>query len=135
MTDIETTELEQAQEYLSYWQPQLRLDHVDIEIYIMRPEEREHSILADCRQSPPYHTQKIKIRNPSDRTERDGEYFRRDLEVCVVHELLHTKEIPWYDHPKVKEVIDKDEWLNQLHEDSLDAIAEALVRARRGMKR
>ena len=124
MTDIETTELEQAQEYLSYWQPQLRLDHVDIEIYIMRPEEREHSILADCRQSPPYHTQKIKIRNPSDRTERDGEYFRRDLEVCVVHELLHTKEI-----------IDKDEWLNQLHEDSLDAIAEALVRARRGMKR
>ena len=135
MTAMETAELLKAQEYLDYWQPQLRLEHIDIELCLMRPEEREHSILADCRQSPPYHTQKIKIRNPDDRTERDKTMLRRDLEVCVVHELLHTKEIPWYDHPKVKEVIDKDEWLNQLHEDSLDAIAEALVRARRGVKR
>lgn len=135
MTDIETKELTQAYEYLSYWKPQLRLDHIDIEISIMRPEERQHQILADCRENPPYHTQKIKIRNPSDRTAHDNVIFRRDLEVCIVHELLHTKEIPWRDHPKVNEVLNKDEWLNQLHEDSLDAVAEALVRARRGITR
>jgi hypothetical protein len=135
MTESEEQELQQAQEYLAYWRPQLRLDHIDIEIIIMRPEEKEHSVLADCRQNPPYHTQKIKIRNPLDRTQSDSVAFRRDLEVCVVHELLHTKEIPWRDHPKVNEVLGKNEWLNQLHEDSLDAIAEALVRARRGITR
>jgi hypothetical protein len=135
MTEAEQGELNQAAEYLAYWQPQLRLDHIDFELQIMRPEEKEHSILADCRESPPFHTQKIKIRHPNDRTEKDKSIFRRDLEVCVVHELLHTKEIPWRDHPKVEEVLDKDEWLRQLHEDSMDAIAEALVRARRGIKR
>ena len=135
MKESEEQELQLAQEYLAYWRPQLRLDHIDFEIIIMRPEEKEHSVLADCRQNPPYHTQKIKIRNPQDRTDKDKEYFRRDLEVCVVHELLHTKEIPWCDHPKVNEVLGRDEWLNQLHEDSLDAVAEALVRARRGMMR
>ena len=52
-----------------------------------------------------------------------------------MHELLHTKEAPWRDHPKVYEVLDKDVWLKGLHEDSLDAVAEALVRARRGIRR
>jgi hypothetical protein len=32
-------------------------------------------------------------------------------------------------------VMDEDKWLSSLHEDSLDAVAEALVRARRGITR
>jgi hypothetical protein len=133
MTDAEKQELNQAAEYLSYWKPQLRLDHIDFELFILPPEENKGH-LADCKVAPGRHRQKIGLRNPSDRTERDKEIFRRDLEVCIVHELLHTKEVPWRDHPKVDEVF-KDKWLEELHEDSLDAVAEALVRARRGMKR
>ena len=127
-------ELEEAQGYLTHWQRELRLDHMDFELVVKPPEENE-GYLADCKYAPSRHQQKIALRHPSDRTERDQAVFRRDLEVVIVHELLHTKEMTWRDHPKVDEVLDKDPWLKERHEDSLDAVAEALVRARRGMTR
>ena len=134
MTDIEERELQQAQDYLDYWRPQLRLDHIDFEIVFHNPEENG-DYLATCKVAPSRHQQKIEIRHPSQRTERDSRFFRRDLECVIVHELLHTKEFPWRDHPVIDELFQKDKWIVRLHEDSLDAIAEALVRARRGMKR
>ena len=133
-TEAEEKELAAAWNHLEYWQRELRLDHIDFELFVMAPEESKGH-LADCEVAPGRHRQKIGIRNPIERTERDRAVFRRDLEVCIVHELLHTKEVPWRDHPKVDEVLDKDVWLKELHEDSLDAVAEALVRARRGMRR
>jgi hypothetical protein len=133
MTDSEQNELNQAVEYISYWKPQLRLDHIDFELYVKSPGEYITK-LADCLVAPSRHRQKIGLRNPKDRSERDRDIFRHDLEVAVVHELLHTKEMLWRDHPKVDEVF-KDKWLEELHEDSLDAVAEALVRARRGITR
>lgn len=136
MTEIEEKEIALAKEYLNHWQRELRLDHLDFTLGMFRPEEKVSSgVMAQCNEAPSYHHQKIQIRNPSDRTEQDKTQFRRDLEVCIVHELLHTKEIPWRDHPSTKKVLDEDDWLRQLHEDSLDAIAEALVRARRGLFR
>jgi hypothetical protein len=91
--------------------------------------------LAVCKIAFGRHRQKIELRHTSERTERDKTIFRRDLEVVIVHELLHTKETPWRDHPSVDKVFEDDKWLRGLHEDSLDAVAEALVRARRGMRR
>ena len=126
MTALETAELLKAEEYLKYWQPQLRLDHVDFEIVFSNPEESTGH-LAVCKIAYGRHRQKIELRHPSERTERDQTVFRRDLEVVIVHELLHTKEAPWRDHPSVDKVF--------VHEDSLDATAEAMVRARRGMTR
>lgn len=134
MNELEEKELTQAKEYLSYWQPQLRLDHVDFEIVLSNPEESSGN-LAVCKIAYGRHRQKIEIRHPSERTERDQTVFRRDLEVVIVHELLHTKEAPWRDHPSVDKVFVDDKWLTGLHEDSLDAIAEALVRARRRLTR
>jgi len=134
VTQSEKEELTQAHEHLAYWQRQLRLDYMDIDIVLMRTNEKR-GVYADCMEAPSYHHQKIKIRHPDDRSDTDRGVFRFDLEVCIVHELLHTKEFPWRDHPKTKEVLDKDEWLKQLHEDSIDAVAEALVRARRGITR
>ena len=130
---VEQQEIEKANEYVSYWQEQLRLDHVDIEVILMRKEENDN--LAQCTVAFGRHRQKILVRHPADRSDRDREDFRRDLEVCVVHELLHTKEATWRDHPSVDDVFNKDRWLNGLHEDSLDAMAEALVRTRRGITR
>lgn len=134
MTEAEEQELKQAYEYLSVWQRELRLDHVDFEIVFNSPEE-SNGHLATCKIAYGRHRQKIELRHPSERTERDSTVFRRDLEVVIVHELLHTKETPWRDHPSVEKVFVDDKWMAGLHEDSLDAIAEALVRARRGMKR
>jgi hypothetical protein len=133
MTEAEENELKQAQEYLAYWKPQLRLDHIDFEVDLMRREE--NSNLAQCCIAFSRHRQKLHIRHPDDRSERDKGDFRRDLEVSIVHELLHTKEAPWRDHPSIDKVFEADKWLSGLHEDSLDASADALVRARRGITR
>jgi hypothetical protein len=133
-TKLENQELRQARAYVSHWQRELRLDHVDIEVVLGVVEEFRDE-LANCKEAPSRHRQKIILRHPSERTEADKRDFRRELEVCIVHELLHTKEFPWRDHPKVTAVMDEDRWLNRLHEDSLDAVAEALVRARRGIRR
>lgn len=134
MTPEELGEHVKAQEHLDYWQRQLRLDHVDFEIVFSNPEELNGN-LATCKIAYGRHRQKIELRHPSERTERDKGVFRRDLEVVIVHELLHTKEAPWRDHPSVDKVFTEDKWLAGLHEDSLDATAEALVRTRRGMTR
>ena len=134
MTELEDKELQQAKEYLSYWQPQLRLDHIDFELVLMIPEENKNQ-LANCKVNLSRHRQKIAFRHPSQRSEIDRLDFRRDLEVSVVHELLHTKEMMWRDHPKVDDMFEGDAWLRERHEDSLDAVAEALVRARRGITR
>jgi len=134
MIDIEEKELSLAKEYLAYWQPQLRLDHFDFEFFLMPPGENGGK-LANCNFAPERHRQKIGLRHPTQRSERDLGSLRSDLEVCVVHELLHTKEFPWRDHPNVAKALDDDKWLKELHEDSMDAIAEALVRVRRGLTR
>jgi hypothetical protein len=134
MTPQEEWELAHAKDCLVYWQRQLRLDHIDFEIVFANPEE-DNGHLAVCKIAFRRHQQKIEIRHPSQKCERDQFFFRRDPEVVVVHELLHSKETPWRDHPSVDDVFAKDKWLTQLHEDSLDAIAEALVRARRGINR
>jgi hypothetical protein len=134
VTPEEEIELQQAKDYLAYWRSQLRLDHIDFEIIFSAPEESSGH-LAVCKIAYGRHRQKIELRNPSERTERDKTVFRRDLEVVIVHELLHTKETPWRDHPNVDKIFVEDKWLAGLHEDSLDAFAEALVRARRGTTR
>jgi hypothetical protein len=131
---MEDQELAAARGHLEYWQRELRLDHIDFEIMLYNPGESDDQ-LGTCKVAPSKHRQKIILRNPRDRSEGDLAVFRHDLEVVIVHELLHTKEFPWRDHPAVGRVMDEDKWLRGLHEDSLDAVAEALVRARRGMRR
>ena len=134
MTEEEQKEIDEAYGYLRYWSPQLRLDHIDFEIILANPEEL-NAKLGMCKVAPAHHRQKLELRHPSERTERDRAIFRRDLEVVIVHELLHTKESLWRDHPSIDKVFESDVWLRGLHEDSLDAVAEALVRTRRGTKR
>ena len=134
MTDKVEDQIRRATAHLKYWQRPLRLDHNDFVIVTANPDELGPN-MARCKVAPARHQQKIELQHPDDRAGRYEFYFRRDLEVIVVHELLHTKEMLWRDHPSIDDVFNKDKWLTGLHEDSLDAIAEALVRARRGMTR
>jgi hypothetical protein len=126
-------ELELANRYVDYWKSELRLDHFDFEVVIRRPEEE--SSQGSCKSHPSFHRQKIWIPHPNDRTREDDLRFIRDLEITIVHELLHTKEFVWRKHPKIDKVFEEDEWVTSMHEDYLDAVAEAIVRARRQMRR
>jgi len=129
----EVAELNAAREHVAYWQRELRLDHLDIEVELMPRDE--DGVLALSLIAPLHHRQRLRIRHPENRKPSELHDMRQDLETAIVHELLHTKEIPWRDHPSVQKVMDEDNWLKHLHEDSVDAIAEALVRARRGKRR
>jgi len=130
---VETAELNAAREHVAYWQRELRLDHFDIDVELMPRDEDD--TLAVSLIAPLHHRQRLRIRHPENRKPSELRDMRQDLETAIVHELLHTKEIPWRDHPSVQKVLDEDTWLKHLHEDSIDAIAEALVRARRGERR
>jgi hypothetical protein len=44
MTALETAELLKAEEYLNYWRPQLRLDHIDFEIVFATIQYHQVSI-------------------------------------------------------------------------------------------
>jgi hypothetical protein len=133
MTELEDKELQQAKEYLSYWQPQLRLDHIDFELVLMIPEENKNQ-LANCKVNLSRHRQKIALRHPSQRSEIDRSDFRRDLEVSVVHELLHIVNSVWMDKGGIPKAME-NEVLAELENNANDTIAEALVRARRGITR
>lgn len=119
-------------QYLDFWQRELRLDHWDIECRFANTDEID-SMGRSC--AARYHRAQILLRPEVDRCPDDNSRFRLDFEVIVVHELIHIKESQWRDNPRVVDILDKDEWVQRLHEDSLDAIAEALVRARRGISR
>lgn len=125
--------IEELKEIMKFWQRELRLDHWDIEIRFAAKEELYYSQGNSC--AGRYHRAQIRLKPESERTRDEIDRFLLDYEVVIVHELLHIKESVWRDNPKVEEVLDKDEWIRRLHEDSLDATAEALVRARHGWTR
>lgn len=117
-----------------YWQRQLRLDHLDIilreaELWELRSNEIAINRVVG------YSRAMVVLEPAKDRMPSQDDHFHYDREVQLVHELLHIKESEWRERPEVSKVMDEDKWLKQLHEDSLDAMAEALVRARRGQLR
>lgn len=122
----------ETQSILRYWQRELRLDHWDIEMRFANVDEIPgHGQSSSAR----YHRGVILLRPTQDRCPDDNSRFRLSYEVIIVHELLHILESVWRDNPKVEEVLDKDTWIRRLHENTLDATAEALVRARHGTQR
>lgn len=118
--------------HLVYWQRQLRLDHWDIELRFAGTDEIEGQGKSAV---TVFHKARILLCPQVDRSPSLKTIFRLDYEVVIVHELLHILESVWRDNPNVRDVMDEDEWIRQLHENSLDATAEALVRVRRGLER
>lgn len=133
VTEVEEKELQQAYEYLAYWRPQLRLSDRDIEIRLASSDEITNGASAQSA-TRKYNGGIIVIQPNAESIPALKRFFRNDLEVRIVHELLHLKESLWRDNPKLS-VMDEDHWISRMHEECLDAIAEALVRARRGITR
>jgi hypothetical protein len=124
--------MEQLQADLKHWQRELRLDDVDIEIRWLNRDERHEKLgyFDDLSLAQLY---SIGIRHPEHRTMAGLRHFNADYEVILVHELIHARNSRWYT-TEIAEIIE-EELANSLYEVSLDAIAEALVRARRGITR
>lgn len=118
---------------LKYWKMQLRLDDVDIDMRWMEWHEYPER-LAQFDDLSLVHLFIVAFRKPHHKCSMaTGTGFNSDYEVCLVHELLHIRNHRWYCE-EVKDILDEGV-NNSLYEVSLDATAEALVRARRGITR
>ena len=126
-------ELSLGLERLKYWQRQLRMDHWDIELRLAGRDELEDAA-GQCA-TRRYNGAVVILLADESMIPEYKRFFRLDPEVRLVHELLHLKESLWRDNPKVEAVMDEDKWIKRLHEECLDAVAEALVRTRRGVER
>jgi hypothetical protein len=127
--------MEQLQADLKHWQRELRLEDFDIEIrWMARGEEPEKlGRFYDYSLSQLFI---IAIEHPDRRAMMDHiRPLNGDYEVVLVHELLHARDVRWRGHLDIQGLLNEQETLNELYEISLDAVAEALVRARRGITR
>jgi len=121
---------------LAYWQRQLRLDDIDIQLRWLDKEEEEPDVDGQMDGALTNNKCLISIRNPEHRPilQKWQERFGEDYEVTLVHELLHVRDENWRCVEKMWK-LQKDDTLNSLYERDIDAVAEALVRARRGIQR
>ena len=117
---------------LKYWQRELRIDDIDVELswlewdqypdLVARYEDRSSIHLFEIAFRRPAHLQTMAIRQ-----------FNGDYEVALVHELVHCRNRHWFTL-EIADILGEGV-LNELYEVSVDATAEALVRARRGIIR
>jgi len=128
-----TADLNELKELLEYWQRELRLDHWDINLRWAAPGEIPTA--AGTSIAGRYHQATILLQYPGDRAVRDLADVGLGYELTLVHELRHIQESIWRDNPKIEAVMDNDPWIQRWHEAIHDATAEALVRARRGLRR
>ena len=125
--------MERLKSDLAYWQRQLRLDHMDIKIRWFA-EDEDNGDIGKMYPGDFAYQITLAIRDPSDLPKRNMKSFAHDPEVTLLHELLHVAAMPWANNKKVEEIME-DEVIQRHFEISLDATAEALVRARRGIIR
>jgi recombinational DNA repair protein RecR len=127
--------MEQLHADLKHWQRELRLEDFDIEIRWMARGE-EHEKLGKCYDYSLSQLFIIAVEHPDRRAMMENvRPFNGDFEVILVHELLHSRDIRWRGFSEIQSLLNENETLNELYEISLDAVAEALVRARRRITR
>ena len=136
--------MDQLHAYLAYWQRELRLDGVEIKIEWIEENENKGKKFDYCNLG---HMEEfsgsflyiIKIANQGKLKGHESAQFGEDYECILVHELIHVLNFTWDGNSKIASYLipdeDNNEVLGQLYEASINALAEALVRARRGITR
>jgi len=136
--------MDQLHAYLAYWQRELRLDGVEIKIEWIEENENkgkkfDYCNLGNMEEFSGSFLYIIKIENQGKLKGHESAQFGEDYECILVHELIHVLNFTWDRNSNIVPYLipeeDTNEVLGQLYEASINAIAEALVRARRGMKR
>lgn len=127
--------MKELHEHLAYWQRQLRLDGVEIKLRWMNFDEcKENDALGVWYNYSPAHLFEIGFAHTFYRESECSELFNCDYEVILVHELLHILDSSWEDKREVQQAFE-NEVIKELQNNTNDIVAEALVRARRGITR
>jgi len=103
---------------LRYWRRALRLMDWDITLHVCRHFEMPER-LGECAVNATSREARIRILDPRD-ISPDATAVSRDVEVTLVHELLHVL------FPQ-----DEDGWCSTQQEQAIDTTARALVNLRR----
>jgi hypothetical protein len=128
-------QMKQLHSDLIYWQRELRLDGVEIELRWLEFEDvKDEKVVGKFFSFSPSHRFEIGIAPDLMRELNGIGIFNTDNEVILIHELLHIVDCRWMENNESEEVF-RNEAIKYHHEIALDSVAEALVRARRGMKR
>jgi len=115
---------ETAQEIIEYWQPILRLQNWKITVTVVE-DVKDIRCFATNTQDPHYEISSISVLNP----EKIPPEWKgcKDLEVTIVHELMHTRLIYVAPRPKKNK---RKSWQLEM---AVETIAKALVASRRGV--
>lgn len=111
-------------ELCSEWQETLKLQDWEVGLAIAREIDFKRQVQAECSWVLPKKMALIKIIDPID---YHNEVFLQDMEVSLVHELLHLHYAPFdnFDNESLECVC---------MEQSIDLIAKALVKLKRNSK-
>lgn len=127
--------MDEIRGHLLHWQRELRLDGADVELRWMEKDEDHPDLIGRCDSESESSYFIISFRHPDHRQEKARQrIFNSDWEVVLVHELLHVRDDNWRSDRRIWKVL-KEEVPSQVYEIAIDAVAEALVRARRGLRR
>jgi hypothetical protein len=124
--------MEKLQADLKHWQRELRIEDIDIELRWLAKEEIPDKFAANWVYAQT-HFATLAFQLPQNRNYLILRPFNSDYEVVLVHELLHVRDSDWRS-TEIQELL-ADEVTAELYEIAIDAVAEALVRARRGIIR
>jgi hypothetical protein len=116
--------LAQAKKDLKYWQKQLRLMDWQIDVEMIYNFKDMDGAIALNKHHPSYQIAHIQLLHPDHNPPGGDPLVCVDMEVNLVHELLHTR-LMYCVEPS-----DKTDWHLEM---SIETIARALVSNRRGI--
>lgn len=114
-------DLAELRENMAYWQRVLRIQDWDVELQLQRHHEIGEGLLGQCIRNDSSRTAKVLLLDPRDLAPA-GLPSGRDLEVTLVHELLHV----------VFHCASSETENRVAFEQAIDSTARALVRLDRG---
>jgi hypothetical protein len=120
---------QQIFEIIAYWQPKLRLDNWKFSFKI-HDDVKDIECFALNKQDPNYEIATIEVLDPS----KIPESWKgcRDIEVTILHELLHTRLL--YVAPLPEKKKEKGKKANWQVEMAVETISRAMVAAKRGIE-
>ncbi|MBU2701135.1 hypothetical protein Ga0466249_002249 [Sporomusaceae bacterium BoRhaA] len=115
--------LDQLRDLCRKWQERLRLQHWDVVLSIVRQSDADMSgNLGSCRCTLSTALSIIKLLDPVDYV---NDYYPYDMEMVLVHELLHLHFCPFDD------CLDSNDLKDIMLERAIEHIARALVETKR----
>lgn len=121
---LEKAKLDKFNKDVDHWIKHLRLSHWKFEIEVVPWEDGKEPTFAENRMDPNYEASYIRIYDP-DTIPKEAKGVR-DIEVTLVHELLHTRLVYVASLSKKK----KKSWAVEM---AVETLAQALVANRRGI--